>query len=300
MKLFKLFLCFVILVSCKSDPKPNESEEKELEVQTSLTTNSSNNLNISLLLDLSDRIDPKKHSNPSMEYYQRDAAYVNSIAAAFKHNITQKKIILINDKIQLFFAPEPSNPKINAFSEKLKFHFTRQNVTNEKLEKFSANYNELPTKIYELAISDHHYVGSDTWKFMKDKVEDYCMDENYRNILVIFTDGYIFHKDNLRREENKSTYLTPKYIKNEKLTTSSWQEKYKEENYGFVPANKNLENLEVLVLGINPNTENDFEDDIIKKYWSDWLTNMGVKRFKIYNADLPANLENVMHDFINP
>ena len=30
------------------------------------------NLNISVLLDLSDRIDTIKYSNPSMEFYQRD------------------------------------------------------------------------------------------------------------------------------------------------------------------------------------------------------------------------------------
>ncbi|MCL6218196.1 hypothetical protein [Zunongwangia pacifica] len=253
---------------------------------------------MSLLLDLSDRINPEKYPNPSMEYYQRDAAYIQTVADAFKANVQQKKIILIDDQIQLFFAPEPSNPEINAISQDLKFSFNKANISNESLNLFEQHYKNLPTKIYELAILDDHYVGSDTWKFMNQKVKDYCIEENYRNILVILTDGYIYHKDNLREEGNQTTYLTPEFIRSKHLTANDWKRKYEENNYGFIPATNNLKNLEVLVLGINPDPKNDFEDDIIKRYWSDWLEAMGVANYKIYNADLPANMQQVITKFI--
>tara|TARA_B100000678_G_scaffold204024_1_gene171796 strand:- start:7676 stop:8599 length:924 start_codon:yes stop_codon:yes gene_type:complete len=295
-----LFLFF----ACKSDPKSDSSgalsnkEESRASAAHSVKPGAGKNLNISLLLDLSDRINPEKYPNPSMEYYQRDAAYIQTVATAFKANIQQKKIILIDDQIQLFFAPEPLNPEINTISKDLKYSFNKANISNDRLALFEQHYKELPTKIYELAILDDHYVGSDTWKFMNQKVKDYCISEDYRNILVILTDGYIYHKDNLRKEGNQTTYLTPEFIRSNHLIDNNWNQKYEEKNYGFIPANTKLNNLEVLVLGINPDAKNDFEDDVIKRYWSDWLESMGVVNYKIYNADLPSNMQQVINKFI--
>jgi hypothetical protein len=45
------------------------------------------NLNISFLLDLSDRIDPKK--NP--DFYQRDLGYIKSIETAFVNHVKGKR-----------------------------------------------------------------------------------------------------------------------------------------------------------------------------------------------------------------
>ena len=293
-----LSIIFVVL-ACKSEPESETSSvQPKKEENQAITSHSAKNLNVSLLLDLSDRINPEKYPNPSMEYYQRDAAYIQTIANAFKANVQQKKIILINDQIQLYFAPEPSNPEINTISKDLKYSFNKANISNENLRLFEQHYKELPTKIYELAILDDHYVGSDTWKFMNQKVKDYCIAENYRNLLVILTDGYIYHKDNLRKEGNQTTYLTPEYIRSNRLIDNNWEQKYEENNYGFIPATNNLDNLEVLVLGINPDPKNDFEDDIIKRYWSDWLESMGVAHYKIYNADLPSNMQQVITKFI--
>ena len=43
------------------------------------------NYNISILIDLSDRIDTIKHSNPTMEYYNRDLGYIKSVSEALTH-----------------------------------------------------------------------------------------------------------------------------------------------------------------------------------------------------------------------
>ena len=69
-------------------------------------------------------------------------------------------------------------------------------------------------------------------------------------------------------------------------------------NFGFIPATKDLSNLEILVLGINPDKKNPYEDDVIKTYWEKWFIDMKVKRFEIKNADLPSNMEKVIRNFI--
>ncbi|MFV8328332.1 hypothetical protein [Flavobacterium sp. ZS1P14] len=67
----------------------------------------------------------------------------------------------------------------------------------------------------------------------------------------------------------------------------------------FLKANNDLSNLEILVLGINPNPKNPYEEDVIKAYWTNWFKAMKVKRFEIRNADLPSDMDKVIKDFIS-
>jgi hypothetical protein len=261
-------------------------------------TDNKDNLNISLLLDLSDRISPEVHSNPSMEYYARDVGYIATISNAFEFHVRNKRINLIDDRIQMYFDPPPLNAEINSLAESVKRHLTRKNASREMVLNISDDYKNVAERIYQLAITDANYVGSDIWRFFKDRVEDYCIEPGYRNILIILTDGYIYHERTVMAEGNATTYITPKYLKANNFTTSKWREQIESQNFKLIPANENLNALEVLVLGINPSVGNPYEGEIIKRYWSDWLTDMGVKRFELKISDLPVNMEGVIKDFI--
>lgn len=255
-------------------------------------------LNISFLLDLSDRIDTIKYPNPSMHYYLRDVGYIESVSNTFVNHLRRKKVRTIDDRISIFFEPEPQDPRINNISKNLKFHLTRNNVTVNFLDSIQSVYSTQPEKIYDLALKDKNYVGSDTWSFFKNKVKDYTIEDGYKNILVILTDGYMFHMDNKRREGNLTTYLTPEDIRRLKLNSTDWEKRLNENNMGFLPATKELEDLNVLVLGINPDNKNVYEEDVIKTYWSKWFEEMGVNYYEIRNAELPSNMEKVIQDFI--
>lgn len=287
-----------IIVSCKED-KPIEFI-KEIESDYSTIKLSSNrpNLNISILLDLSDRINPIKYPNPSMEFYLRDIGYINSIAQSFEIHLRNKKSIKINDKLQLFIDPEPSDQNLNEKIKTLKISFTKDNATKSLILKTSKRYDSISKLIYDKAISDNKYVGSNIWSFFKNKVNDYCVENNHRNILIILTDGYIYHKDTKIKELNLTTYLTPENIRDSKLNSSQWNDRFTNKNFGFIPATSNLSNLEILVLGVNPDKKNSYEDDVIKAYWGKWFKDMKVKRFEIKNADLPTNMEKVIRNFI--
>lgn len=291
-KLIILLYISIITFSCKN-------EEKEEDNNATKTKDVSQNLNISLLLDLSDRISPAKYPNPTMEYYLRDVGYINSVSEAFTEHVRSKKVILAHDKIQLFFDPTPLNPEINKISKDLKIEFNKGNVSKEIIRKGKITYATKPLEIYKLAIKDGNYIGSDIWKFFKTNINDYCVEKDYRNILVILTDGYIYYKDTQMKDGNLTTYLTPGLIKDNKLSSSKWNEKIINQKLGFVKANNNLSNLEILVLGINPNPKNPYEEDVIKTYWTNWFRAMKVKRFEIRNADLPSNMDKIIKDFIS-
>lgn len=286
----------LLLLGCGGNDVKELKKEETLISKPEITA--SNNWNISFLLDLSDRINPVKYPNESMDYYKRDVGYINSVAEVFSSHLGTKKNRSMDDKIQLFFDPEPLNPEINSISDKLKYKVNKDNITIELLDEIKNTYSNLPIEIYNLAIKDGNYIGSDTWRFFKNKVKDYCVEDGYRNILIILTDGYIYHKDTKIKELNLTTYLTPENIRDSKLNNSQWNDRFTNKNFGFIPATSNLSNLEILVLGVNPDKKNSYEDDVIKAYWGKWFKDMKVKRFEIKNADLPTNMEKVIHNFI--
>lgn len=290
-----LFLLSLILVSCKSDNNITKKSRFEL---VERQNESNKNLNISFLLDLSDRINPEKYPNQSMEYYKRDVAYIESVSNAFIEHLETKKVRQMDDKIQLYFDPEPQNQNINSLSSSLRFHINRNNVSLEKLQKIKESYSKKPLDIYELAIRDDDYIGSNTWRFFKTKVKDYCIEENRRNILVILTDGYIFHQDSKIQEDNKTSYLIPQLVRKLGLNNDNWRSKIEKQGHGFIVEVNDLSNLEILVLGINADKKNPYEEDVIIKYWEDWFDNMKVKKYEIKTSALPSNMNKIINEFI--
>jgi hypothetical protein len=249
-------LMVILLVSVFSCKQDTDKEDNEVSIKKPIVEN----YNISILIDLSDRISLKKNPNLTMEYYQRDLGYIKSVSEAFTQHLKEKRIRQIDDKMQLFFNPEPLDPKINSISKDLKIAIDKNNATKVFLNSINANYAAQTSKIYDSAIKDDNYIGSDIWSFFDSKVKDQCIENGYRNILVILTDGYLFYDGTLIKEKNRSTY--------------------------------------VLVLGINPSKSNPYEEKVIKAYWTKWFTEMNIKHFEIKNADLPSNMEKIIEGFI--
>lgn len=289
--IYYLLILSLAFIQCK------KSEQKTGTTENSDSISNSKNLNISILIDLSDRIDPEKYPNPSMQYYQRDLEYIKAIKTGFIEHVKSKKVMQLNDQMQIFFNPEPSDSKINDFAKQLQVSFDKS-TSRENINLVDEKYSTLPEKIYQSAIQDKLYVGSDIWGFFKNKVNDYCIKDKHRNILFILTDGYMFHKNSKFSEGKKTSYLTPELIRSMKLSTSEFKTKINDKEFGFIKADDHLENLEIVVLGINPEKGNPFEGDVIKTYWEHWFNEMNVSKYQIREADLPSNLEVIIKNTI--
>jgi hypothetical protein len=300
-KIIMLFFLTFFLHSCSPEKKKEVVVKESSSGQSSkcpkhILDNKKQNLNISILLDLSDRIEQPKTIG-------KDSAYLSSLSKAFISHVKGKKLIMLEDKMQLFFNPEPIGNKVNKIAEKLKLSFTRK-TSKASLDEGIELYSSYPSQLYSIAKEDarkaKEYLGSDIWQFFKDHVEDYCVDACHRNILVVLTDGYIYHKKRVMKSENLTSYLTQTSLNNLKLNKSTWEKEIEKRKLGFIPIGKDLRNLEVLVLGIEShNTRNPYAKDIIEKYWSDWLDSMNIKDYKIKSADIPSSIEKVIFDFIN-
>ncbi|MDN4029671.1 hypothetical protein [Chryseobacterium gambrini] len=164
-KIFYLLMIISLASCCKDKTGKTEEGTKNPVVVDS------NNINVSILIDLSDRIDPKTNPNPTMEYFQRDTEYIKAIEKGFLNHIKSKKIITYEDQMQVFFNPEPLDPKMNELTKELKVSFDK-NTPRNYFDQVDKKYSELPTTIYQSAIKDGNYVGSDIWEFFKNKVKD--------------------------------------------------------------------------------------------------------------------------------
>lgn len=300
-KLIKISLLLLLIISysCRYNNK-NEDIKNEKKLNALVKKMSSNrpNLNVSILLDLSDRIDPKKYPNKTMEYYMRDLGYIESITKSFETYIRNKKSRQINDNIQLFLDPEPTDKDLNTKIKELQLSFTRINASKELITKTSKNYYDTSRSIYESAIRDNNFIGSDIWRFFKNRVKDYCVKNEYRNILIVLTDGYLYHKNSKRKEGNRTTYIRPQDIREYKFNTKKWKTKFKKDDYGFISANQDLSNLEVLVLGINPSENNPYEEDVLLEYWKEWFESMKINKYELQMSDLPSNMNRIIENFL--
>lgn len=301
---FVVFIFTSTLLNCLNDKKETQAAEKIAKSKTSEVSSNcpkyilegkENNLNISVLLDLSDRIEEAKIKG-------KDSAYLSSLSKSFVGHVKNKKLILLEDRMQLFFNPEPSDKKINEIAKKLKVVFTK-GTAKAQIEETLSIYAENPSKLYDLAKLDANeagnYPGSDIWRFFKDNVKDYCIDDCHRNILVLLTDGYMYHEETIMKVKNRTSYLTPNSLGKLHLNKGNWKKEIEKQDMGFIPATTNLQDLEVLVIGITSlNEKNPYTPDIIEAYWSKWFEEMGVEKYKIKNAGIPSNIEKVIFDFI--
>ena len=252
------------------------------------------NLNISILLDLSDRISQTK--NP--DNYKNDLGHISSVAEAFIQHVKVKKNRLMDDQMQIYFEPVPDDTQINSITQKLKIKLTKDNATKEFINNIKPDYSRFSSEIYSLVLNNNQFLGSDIWGFFNSRAQDYCVKADSRNILVILTDGYIYHKNKALLDGNKSSYITPTLINNFGLNKSDFASRFKSGGYGFLPVNKDLSKLNVIVLGVKASNNNPYDEDLINLYWSTWFKEMGIKNFKIISSDLPSNLDPVIKDYI--
>lgn len=311
-----VFIVVLFLGGCGcSNPNGISKSGSNNKIAQDVTENPKN-LNVSILLDLSDRISPTRNPNNAMQYWKRDVEYIQSITYAFEQHLKNKKIILMNDHIQLYFNPIPTDiPDINNIAAKLNMTFTKDNVTKEKVDSVSSEYLKYTRLIYKKTLEEKEpgakkgiddYPGSDLFGFFKSNVKNYCIMKGHRNILFILTDGYIYFKNRNKNKgsDNKSNFLLSKNLIKWGFTNINYQKKLEEEGYGFQVPTKGLNDLEVYVIGIEP--KQDWELDVIDNYWTNWLKRMGVKNFQgdhseeyLKQAELPADLNRSIQGFIN-
>lgn len=283
--------------SCQSDMQSEDTTSKSGNVSNA-SANPKRNLNLSVLLDLSDRIDTNKYPDPTMHFFRRDIGNLENIAIAFAKHVKKKKIVILNEHLKTYVEPLPSEGKVlkslNALEVEISRSSSKDDVIN--IEKNYANYS---ANLYKQAIEDGVYPGSDTYGFMQQKAVDYCIREGSLNKLIIITDGYLYYKNRNIVDSNRVTQIDQKTLNNRGYNNPDWKSMVQNDNFGFyVPEGINLDQLEIMVLGIHSKSSNPFEVEVLSFLWQDWLESMGAKKVVIQIDDLPLNLQRQIEKFV--
>lgn len=263
-------------------------------------------LNINILIDLSNRIDPNVNSKQPAQK-DRDIQIIKTLCKAFKNNVDAFNAFKAQAKIRVFFDPEPNDPQVASIAQNLTASCNAGNSAetarrNKMIYKtVDSNFSDGLNRIYDLAITKKDYPGSNIFRFMKDDVKR-CIEEpsTFRNVLVILTDGYIYSKNERYHEGNRYSYIERNFdhfnrFRNRELLKSQFDNK----DYGLIKVNDDLGNLEVLVLEVSPPESYPVDYDILKKYWSKWLMEMGVKKFDVVKTDQPVYTQTRIRDFLS-
>jgi hypothetical protein len=78
----------------------------------------------------------------------------------------------------------------------------------------------------------------------------------------------------------------------------NWEQRIDKLDFGLITKRNDLNNLEILVLEITPSPVYKDDEDIIKDVLSKWFKEMQVKRFALYNSDLPEYTKQRISDFM--
>lgn len=286
-KLLSLAILSIFLFNCTgSDSKETEVEELN------------KSLNITILLDLSDRL--IRDINPSQK--ERDIAIISELTNIFKNSMESQGAFLAKDKIRVILNPLPNDSNINTIVSDLSIDLEDLEPPQKKsiYDNIEDIFNENLDQIYQSTLDTKNWNGSDIWRFFKNDVDDIAVidDKSFTNILVILTDGYIYHKDSAKTEGNRTTYLTNSFLRRVDLYTKpDWKDFLTSNNYGLVNIDEDFSPLNVLFLEVNPMRSYLEDEDIIKWYLGEWLDNMNVNNFRIYNTDVAPNTSRRIDNF---
>lgn len=239
-------------------------------------------LNITIYLDLSDRLTRDLQPNQK----ERDIAIVNKFVQTFKDACVKDKIIRTKNHMRVIFYPSPNSSEIATLASVLEVDMAKLKGKEKKkaLQEMDKRFTNSLSQIYDETLKAKKWIGSDIWGFFSNKkVDELCMRNGYRNILVVLTDGYLFHANNKVKTGNAYSYVLPQTLQNPKSS--------------LIVKRKGLNNLEVLMLEVNPYDPK--AHDKMQSVLENWFKGMGVKRFVVSETDLASNTATVIENFIS-
>lgn len=269
-----LIVALTMFTACGGGRNSNSSDDKTESVR------SKKPLNISIYLDLSDRLE--RQMVPSQK--DRDIEIVKYLTDIIKNHAVGQRILPSRDRIKVFFYPTPNDSKIALLSKDLEMDLSKAQPAEKKqmLLDFQERFQTSLTKIYEATMQDKNWIGSDIWGFFKKQVDTYCIREDARNIIVILTDGYLFYAPNKLKDGNNYSYILPQTLSNP--------------NSGLIVSRQDLDNLEVLLLEVNPYDPK--HQDQMETILQNWFSGMGVQKVYVGVTDQPSNTKLIIDKFM--
>ena len=293
-----LITSIVGITSCGSGNNATNSDQASA-TEGSVSATKTQQLNIVVLLDLSDRI--LKEKNPSN--MERDIEIVRNLTKIFKQDMAAKGAYSAKGKMQVVFSPAPSNPAIAELASLLNYDLSEMQEPKAKkvvYDSIETRFTRAMTQLYTIAQEKSEWPGCDIWRFFKDDIETYIKD-GYRNVVVVITDGYIYYEKTKYQSEHKYTYLLPQNLNSEKLRGDIMKipEIISKNNFGLMPTGKKYPEVEAMFLELSPSNDFPSDYDVMDIVLQNWCNEMDMKKVKVRKTDMPVNTAKVINAFFS-
>lgn len=287
MKYILFAIAVLLLVQCGTRDENNEGVVKAINSGDGLaSTEDSPQINMTILLDLSDRIKTGTKGRFS-DQCKYDTALVSYLADFFWTESGIKGPLLAEGKFRILFLPKQKG--VEEFSLDMK----AINPDQKRIlfNSFKADVSKYLTRLYDSASAAKMWPGADIWRFFKEDASIAVdQDPTYRNILFVLTDGYLLDTFRLRRQpiNNQFEYLTARLITEQKLRNIDWKRRIDSTGFGLRSTRSDLSALEVYFLEINSEPGHLDDNDILSYVIKNWLTAMGVKTKDVFPSASPV------------
>ena len=250
------------------------------------------NLNITLFLDLSDHLDHTMSSGNEVCFgFKRHENFIKFskiFGDIYIQTILDSKrpARTYDEKIHLHTHPVADFPNVNQY-------LTDINITKNNLQEYVLDNNlfissTLKNNVaaifadcgekYNGKTGKKSYPGSNIFNYFKEK--DFYKRDN-KNLLIIYTDGYPYHRKNHENEEFRPTKPKWKTNLHDKDESELWSLYEQDSTIGLKPATEDLNNLRVLIIGAETKGTNQYEVELLEFLWTSWLHKMGVQKHNV-------------------
>lgn len=303
-----IYIYFIIAIFLFANCTENYNESAESQIKKNFNGDNKH-LNVTILLDLSDRISSKK--NPTQSY--KDIEFILNVIDVFKKILEVKNVGNSKDRIKLLYYPtlDKLNSelyfKISSLTDSLNFKFDEMDLIKRKNVFYSITktYEENLKNLYSIFsnLPENYYQGSDLFNYFKHRVTTDCVDgrKNYVNLLIILTDGYLYSYDSKMHINNRYSYIGPLSNHLKKFRNMmNWETVFETEDYGFIRLNNDLSNIRIIAAEFNPVKDYPIDFDIMKKYWSKWFEEQQINKsnYLILRTDHISQNKDVVNNFI--
>lgn len=245
-------------------------------------------VNIIVILDTSDRVSKKKHS----DQVERDKKIVKEIITQFnevvKEHIEKGDELKYDSRLDIVIPNQPSVPMIPwDITEKLtikdrkgkdKRGHTSIAGIHDDLEKQGKALLDAMSELYDF-VGEHNQTGSDIWEWFRSEAKDY-LSADHQNLIICISDGYLDFDKKIEAKRTKGTYMQVGKLRDD----PDWKQKIHNSD-GLLPIGQDFNhyNVKFLMLEIALRSEKatgvpyqkDF--DIIREYWKTWLKLMRIE-----------------------
>lgn len=279
---FTVIICSIAFVSCGGSVE-NGKQGSETANKGSITNSSSECLNLSIVIDLSDRL-TRTNVSPSQMY--NDTAIINYFIDYFVGYSKGQDVNKCNNNFQILFYPSPTDANVNNLSRNLCVNLSKLPNKDKRtaLLNMKSTIDESLDIIYSKTLEAKKWDGSDIWDFFTNKqVDKLCIKTDCRNIVAILTDGYLYHANHKIKEGNAYSYVLSKTL---------------QEDATLLARRDDLSNVEVIMLEINPNSPS--ERDKLVNVLTQWFIDMGLdeSNISINETDVENRTETIIETFL--